>query len=218
MALVFPLSLNDFFNGLPIGVGSVDLTEAMEMSENGKGEILTASMGNRLWKADFDIASCTYEQADAIKARLDTLRYPGRSLLVRPAPYVGPRNDRDGQILTPYDPKIYAVASNNREITFSALPVGLLLEPGDFFGYLYGSNPVRRALHQITVGGTVGSDGRVTVESSSFILPGYSLGSTSAIFLRPVFKAVIVPGSVNPGRKAQQRVEGLSFSLMQTFR
>lgn len=218
MALTFPLPLDEFFDGLPIGGGVVDLDEAMEMSENGKGEILTSTMGNRLWKADFEIRSCSYREAEAIKAKLDTLRYPARSLFVRPSPDIGPANDPDGSILGALTVTIANVAGNNRDVLVGPLPAGFVIKSGDYLSYEYGANPIRYALHQIVSDGVVGIDGFVLLETSSFIQPGWVAFNTAIRLIRPFFKAVLVPGSVNPGRKSQQRVEGMSFSVIQTFR
>jgi hypothetical protein len=218
MPLTFPLPLDEFFDDLPIGAGEIDLSEALEMSETGKGEILTASIGERLWTAKFEIASCSYEEADAIKARLDTLRYPGRSLFVRPTPSIGPVADRDGLIMGVYEPKINTVESNNRVVLLEDLPPNYALNNGDFFSYQYGSNPIRYALHQICNGFEGYPGGGSIIEVSSFVQPGWEAGVTLIELIRPFFKAVLVPGSVNPGRKASQRVEGIAFSLIQTFR
>lgn len=217
MALTFPLPLETFFNGLAIQSGTPDLGEALEMSETGGGEILTAALGNRLWTIDISIASRTYAEGAAIQAKLDLLRYPGRSLLAKLSPMVGPFNDPTGAILGGFTPALYSVAGNNREIVISNVPMNYVLLPGDFVSFTYGTNPTRYAIHQIAVGGNAGSNGRVTVELSSFVAPGYTTGGPVQL-IDPRFKAIVKPGSVTPGTIAGQRNEGFKFTLVQTFR
>lgn len=217
MALVFPLPLADFFNGLPIEAGVVDLGEALEMSETGGGEILTAAIGNRLWKLDIAIATRDYQQGAAIMARLDLLRYPGRSLIARASPVAGPALDPKGLNLGGAAVTLAAVAANNRELTLVGLPNGYTLGPGDMLSFRYGTNPVRYALHRIAAGGAAGTDGRLTVEVTPFIAPGWTVNAPVKL-VGAEFKAVVVPGSVDPGKTGSTRVDGIKFSLIQTFR
>lgn len=217
MALTFPLPLATFFDGLAIQSGTPDLGEAIEMSETGGGEILTAALGNRLWSIDISIASRTYTEGAAIQAKLDSLRYPGRSLLAQLSPMIGPFADPTGAILGAFTPALYAVQANNRDITVSGLPLNYTLTVGDFLSFTYGSNPTRYAIHQILVGGTTDANGRIAVELSSFVAPGYTLGTTIRL-IKPHFKAIVKPGSVTPGTISGQRTEGFKFTLIQTFR
>lgn len=217
MALTFPLPLAAFFDGLAIQTGTVDLGEALETSETAGGEILSAALGNRLWTLEVAIATRSYAEGAAVKAMLDTLRYPGRSLIARASPLYAPINDPNGGKLGGATPLLNGVAVNNREITIGGLPANYVLTAGDFVSFQYGTNPVRYALHQIVVGGTASAQGILRVELSSFVAPGFTTGVPLTL-IKPVFKAVLVPGSVTPGATGSQRVDGIKFSLVQTFR
>lgn len=217
MVLTFPLPLATFFDGLAIQTGTVDLGEALETSETAGGEILSAALGNRLWTLEVTIATRSYGQGAAVKAMLDTLRYPGRSLIARASPLIAPMDDPTGAKLGNAATVLAGVATNNREITINGLPSGYVLTVGDFVSFQYGTNPVRYALHQIVVGGKASAQGSLKVELSSFVAPGFTTGVPLTL-VKPVFKAVLVPGSVTPGATGSQRVDGIKFSLVQTFR
>ena len=216
MALTFPLALNQFFNGLPISQGSPELLDAYQISETAGGEMLSAAIGNRLWQLEVAIATRSYAEGEQIKAKLDVLRYPGRSLLVHSFPLIAPQADPKGVQLGSAIPRIQSVASNNREITISGLPIGYVLTPGDFLSFTYGSNPTRYAMHQIAVGGTANSGGVVTVEISYFVASGWSANAAITL-IKPVFKAVLKPGAAM-GTSGATRTDGIKFTLIQTFR
>lgn len=216
MVLTFPLPLETFFNGLAIQFGTADLGEAVETSETGAGEILSAAIGNRLWMLDIEIATRDYREGERIRALLNTLRYPGRSLLCRPSPLRGPAADPKGTLLGSYVPTIISVATNNREINLQ-LPSMYVLTAGDFLSFTYSANPTRYALHQVAVGGQADGDGKLTVEVSSFVMPGWSVGAAVKL-IDPVFKATVTPGSTKSGKAGQTRIDGISFSVEQTFR
>ena len=218
MALTFPLPLATFFDGLPITQGQPDLGEALEYSQTGAGEILTADLGPRLWKADFQIAAKYYAEIEQIKAKLNTLRYAGRSLLVHSFPLKAPQYDPTGTILGAANVTLASVLSNNRDISLNGLPVGYKLTPGDFLSFQYGSNPVRYALHQVVVGGTAGAGGALNgLEVVPHVRPGYAAGAAVTL-IKPVYKAVIVPGSVDAGISGSMITDGVKFSLIQTLR
>lgn len=218
MAYTFPLSLADFFAGLPIQTAVPDLTEAVEMSQSGGGEILTADVGPRLWKMDISIRPGYYADIEPIKAKLNLLRRAGRSLIVHAIPFKGPQSDPTGAILGASVVTLGAVHPDNREIGLEGLPVGYKITTGDFMSFTYGSNPVRYAMHQFVEDGVAGGDGSTNyIEISDFIRPGFAL-DTPVTLIKPSFKAVVVPGSTNPGRVGQRMIDGLQFSVIQTLR
>lgn len=219
MALTFPLALTDFFAGLPIQTIEPDLDEALDYSETGGGELLTADLGPRLWSASVTLRLGEYGEMENIRAKLDTLRYAGRSLLVHAIPSIGPQADPQGVILGASDVRLAAVAGNNRDVTLSGLPAGYVLKGGDCFSFMYGSNPVRYAMHRIVANADVVANGSgvAVVESSSFIRPGYVINSAVKL-IKPTFKAVIVPGSVRAGTTGGTKTTGISFMLRQTLR
>lgn len=219
MAYTFPLPLADFFAGLPIQTVVPDLLEALEMSQDGGGSILTADVGPRLWKMDISIRPGEYDDIEAIKAKLNLLREAGRSLIVHAIPAVAPRADPTGAILGASVVTLQSVnVANNREITLAGLPAGYKLSVRDCLSFTYGSNPVRYAMHQVVKDVTADGAGvAANVEVISFIRPGFTLDAPVRL-IKPQFKAIVVPGSTNPGRVGQRVIDGLQFSVMQTLR
>lgn len=218
MAYSFPMVLSDFFDGLPIQTSVPDLGEALDYSQTGAGEVITADLGPRLWKMDVSIRLGYYAEIEQIKAKLNVLRRAGSSLLVHSMPLIAPQYDPTGSILGANVIRMTAVAPNNREITLSGFPPGYELTVGDFLSYTYGSNPVRYAMHQIAQTKQANNDGVISnIEVTEFIRPGWA-ANVQVKLIKPVFKAVVVPGSTNPGKSGQRITDGLSFSVVQTLR
>jgi hypothetical protein len=218
MSLSFPLSLSDFFGDLKVGSISFDLPESMVATgTTGSGEILTADTGTRLWAGEVQMAPMSYDDAEAVSAKISTLRQAGRSFFVYNMAKPGPRFDPNGAALDGATPQIKTVASDNRELTLKGLPYGYVLSPGDYLGFAYGGNPTRYALHDLVSGGTANGSGEMTVEVSSFLRPG-AAGNADITLIRPFCKAVLVPGSVSRGVAAGQFITGIKFNWRQTLR
>ena len=218
MAQTFPMLLADFFDGLPIKGFTPDLTEAMEYSRSKGGEIFTADFGPRLWQMDIVVAAGTHAKIEQIKARLQLLRSPGRSLLVGSMPLLYPQKDPLGSIIGASTILLKAVAGNNREINLSGFPAGYELTPGDFLSFTYGSNPVRYAMHQVVAPKIAAGDGTMTaLEVVDFIRPGWVV-DTPVRIRKPMYKAVVVPGSTDIMESDAIMSGGVKFSVIQTFR
>lgn len=217
MALNFPLSLSDFIEKLKVQSQSFDLPESMVATgTTGSGDILTADLGTRLWAGEVQLAPMPYDEAEGVSAVISALRQAGRSFFVHNMAKPGPRFDPAGTLLDGFTPKIEAVASN-RELALKGLPPGYVLSPGDYIGFSYGPEPVRHALHDLVSGGVVSSGGRLTVEVSNFLRPG-AMADTNVTLVRPVCKAVLIPGSVTRGVAAGQFITGIAFKWRQTLR
>lgn len=217
MAYTFPLPLEDFFEGLPIQSFNSDLGEAMEANQTGAGEITTADLGPRLWRNDITIRVGYYADIERVKAKLNILRQANRSLLVHSMPFMYPQYDPDGSILGASVVSLDFVSPNNREVILAGLPENYELTVGDFISFTYGSNPIRYAMHQVVKGKVATALGTALIELSPFIRPGYVLGQTVRL-IKPVYKAVVVPGSTKTGESSGQMTNGIQFSLVQTFR
>lgn len=217
MVQTFPMALDEFFEGLPIQSFKSDLSESMEYNQDASGAILTADMGPRLWKNDIIVRTGNYGTIEQIKARLNLLRYPNRSLFVHAMPFIAPQADFDGSILGASVITLTDVdGSNNRVIELSGFPAGYQLTAGDFMSFTYSSNPIRYAMHQFAESAVADGAGVMTIEVSSFIRPGYVLGSTVTL-IKPYYKAVVVPGSTDVGSMGGQFGEGVKFSVVQTL-
>lgn len=219
MALSFPTSLNNFFGSLPIKSARPDLTESVEINQNGYGELITANLGMRLWEMSITLRNGDYHEMEAHRARINVFRQAGRPFLVHAIPSKFPRYDPTGGILGATLPTLQTVNGNQRDIILAGLPNGYKLYPGDCISFEYGSNPVRYAFHQIVSGPVTANGSGVTpvFEVVPNLRPGYALDSDVRL-ISPRFKAIIKPGSVNMGSSESQRTDGISFSVIQTLR
>lgn len=219
MALLnFPTALDTFFASLPIAKATFECPESLEMSESGAGDLLTADIGERLWQGEVTLGKITRdEDADAITL-IDALR-TGRSFCVFDVRRPYPRADWLGAVLGASAVTIHALPSNNRQVRLTGLPAGYVLRRGDYLGWDYGTNPVRRALHKV-VDDTITADGSGTTAAFE-VLPNVREGATvgTAVRLtRPWCTAIIVPGSVTTGTASATLTEGARFHWRQTLR
>lgn len=217
MALTFPALLSQFFDLLPIQGAQIDLLENYQIDETGNGEVIAASLGERLWQMTVTIREQEYEQAEDTQSLIRMMRREGASFLAYPIPRNYPKNDKGGTTLGSATPKLHSVLGTMRELRISGLPSGYKLGRGDFISFTYGSNPVRYALHQI-VSDTVSADGTgltPVIEVNPELKLGYVIDSDVKL-KKPRFKAVIVPGSVTDYKVAQQWGSQMSFTIRQT--
>lgn len=218
MAQTFPMALADFFSTLPIQGFAPDLGESMEFSRTKGGEITTSDNGPRLWMMNIIIGERPHASIEQIKARLNLLRSPNRSLLVPSMPLLAPQKDPLGSILGSSVVTLTAVASNNREITLEGLPPGYTLSIGDFLSFTYGSNPVRYAMHQVVAEKSADGAGILAaLEVVDFIRPGWTAGAVVTL-VKAFYKAVVVPRSTEVGDSDVLMSKGVKFSVIQTFR
>ncbi|MFD1914110.1 hypothetical protein [Halodurantibacterium flavum] len=214
--LTFPLSTDDFLRRLPISRMTFELQEAMEFSETDQGDLITADLGTRLWQGEITLGRITSDEAADAITLIDVLRSAGRSFAAFDTNRPGPRNDPDGAQLGTATVTVSALSA--RELRLSGLPAGYVLRRGDYLGWDYGSNPVRRALHKVVdLAAMADPAGTVSFE----VVPHLRAGATSlgpVRLLRPWCTAIILPGSTNPGTVSSTITEGASFRWRQTLR
>lgn len=218
MPITFPMNTATFMSLLPIRSMTFDLPESVEVSETGGGEILTAGLGVRLWQGEIELAPMEPDEAAVVLSLLDVARGAGASFMVHDVSRPGPRNDLNGTILGAAAPTLMALQSNNREVRVTGLPVGYAIRNYDYLAFTYAANPTRFALHR-AVGSVTASAGGTTgwLEVVPNIRPGALVGAAVSL-LKASCKAVLVPGSVQPGRRTSRMTEGVSFKWRQTLR
>ena len=217
MAFTFPLTAAQFIDILPVSDMVFDLPEAMEISETGGGEVLTAELGTRLWRGKIWLGDLLADEADEVMTRLDVLRRTGASFMIHDPRRPGPRLDLEGALLGASTPTLDAVMPNRLDIRIARLPPGYQLRRHDYVAFSYGTNPVRHALHRLVGQATANSTGRLVVEVSPAIREGATVG-TSITLIKAACKAVIVPGSVQTGRHKATLTTGVAFDWIQTLR
>jgi len=218
MAISFPLTTADFFGGLRVASCRFTLGGAMMQSRTEGGEIITARRGTRLWQASVTLAPTAHRAAEAVSARLAMLADAGASLLLHPLPVCTPAYDPSGAQLIGFTVTVHTLAANNVEMRLQGCPPGYTLAQGEFLGFGYGSNPIRRAVHQIVSTSVVASGAGVTpiFEVRPAIRPGALVGATVSL-IRPTIQAQIVPGSANYGSADPAATGGISFAAIQTL-
>ncbi len=218
MAYVFPLAAADFMDLLPIREMTFELSEAVETDETGGGEILTADLGTRLWQGEITLGDMLPDEADDALGMLDLLRRAGGSFMCHDRSRPWPRSDWQGAAVAGASPVLHTVAASTREIRISGLPAGYQLRRRDAVAFSYGANPTRYALHRLAAPVTANGSGLTPlVEVTPNIRPGVSTGAAVQL-IKPACKAVIVPGSYQPGRRKARLTSGVSFKWQQTLR
>ena len=222
MALTFPLSLADFFDQVRFTALEFQLSDALEISETGAGEILTARNGQRLWGGTVSIVQNRYRDQEVIQSKLDVLRNSGASFLIgdRFAQY--PKADPDGSILGATAVTVHSIEANNRELKLQGAPDGYTVSAGDHISITYGSSPVKYAYFRVVTGSSFSDATSPTrtglIEVQPFISSSISAGA-SVQLVKPCLKAVYVPGSITGGSRSSLNIEGpIQFSWRQSLR
>jgi len=216
--MTFPLGRAEFMDLLPIAAMTCDCPEQVAMSRTGSGEVLSADVGPRLWQGSIEMDKATHAEVAAFRPLLNLLRGAGRTFMVSDVTRPWPRLDPRGDLLGTAIPKLASVAANMREISLKDLPAGYQLSRGDLLSFSYGAAPIRYALHEL-VGTAIASGAGITglIEVSPALRPGAAVDAVVTL-VRPFCKAMIIPGSVDPGRARATITEGIAFDFIQTLR
>lgn len=219
-ALVFPLSLSQFIDRLLFRDIPFDLPEQVEISGTGGGQVLTARAGPDLWTGEITFGPILRDELREQKALINVVRARGSFMVTDPARRF-PWRDPDGTILGAATPVIGALdAGDARMIGLAGLPAGYALSTGDLLAFEYLSNPVRFALHEISQGPVLadGLGATPLFEVRPHIRPGVITGAAVKL-IDPACKAVVFPGSVQPGSSTRQMVtDGMALRWIQTLR
>jgi len=218
MALTFPVSTAEFFDTLEVSQMTFDCPEQMQVARTGGGEILPANIGPRLWTGEVSLWDQGHSAVAPVLAMISALREPGASFLAYDLTAPAPQSDPDGVALATVTPLILALPSDARMLSLKGLPSGFVLTAGDYLGFSYGTNPVRRALHRVVSGVVAGGTGQTAAfEVTPPRRPGAAI-NTAVSLIKASCKARIVPGSVSSGAAAAGITSGITFKFMQTLR
>lgn len=215
MAYAFPISVGDFLHRLPIQSMTFDLPEAVEVSETGAGELLTADLGSRLWQGEITLGDMTPSEAAVALSMIDVVRGHGGSFFCYDISHPTPRSEPIASRFTATGAKLGAVHANRREVQIAGLPAGYLLQHFDHLAFLYSG---RHALHRVVSMASASGAGQTGwLEVVPPVRPGFVLNSAVSL-RRPACKAIILPGSVQPGRRSHTITKGAAFKWRQTLR
>lgn len=200
MALAFPLAFADFMALIGLEDGSFTLQRNDQVSGLGNGQPLNAELASPLWKFDGQTVAMKNDDAEALAAIFELLEAPGRDFYVANPRKIGPREDKDGDILGSATPSIHSVASNNREARIKGLPSGYVLSRGDMVAVSYGpSESKRRDILRIASAKVTADGDGITplIEFSTFIRAG--VAANDPVLLAPAtMRAKLIPGSYRP--------------------
>jgi hypothetical protein len=195
MAITFPLDRAGFMNQLPIAEMSMTLAEAVDVNQTRGGEVLRADMADRLWQGRIRLGKMKDEEAGRVTALIERLLAADGTFMCYDAKRPFPLLDPTGTIVGPSTPTLHTIGTDRRECRIQALPANYPISAYDRFGLNYGSGPVRMGLFRAVV--TTG---------------------LNIILARPVCKAVIVPGSYDPGSRRRTITDGVEFAFQQAMR
>lgn len=219
MAISFPMSTAEFLDLLPILSLSLECPEVAQVSRTEGGDLIAANMGARLWQGEVTLGSMQRNEAREVSALIDLMRGAGGSFMVYRTTSPFPAADPTGTLLATFAPNIRALSTDARVVQLKGLPAGYTLTRGDLLSFAYRSDPVRTALHSVASASITASGLGQTefFQVTPNIRPGAAVDA-EVFLIRPQCKAIIVPGSVRPGRTTRFITDGMGFSFMQTLR
>lgn len=195
MPVTFPIPLGDFWSALEVSAISCVLSSAVEMSETGSGEILTARNGTRLWGGSVVLVPEQHADADAVVALVELLQDAGGTFLANDPVRRFPIADPAGAAIGAQTFSLTTIASNRREITIAASGGGVTLSRGDHLSFVYGS---RYYYGRVITGAAAAAS--VTVEVVPHVPEDATTGG--AVHLSdPRMTALIVPNTHNFDRR-----------------
>jgi hypothetical protein len=218
MALIFPLPAADFLDLLPCQSVQFHCPPQTAATGLAGGDLIRAEVAPQMWQGAYTMPPMRPRVAASFEVLIEALQGVGGSFYAYKKNQIGPASDPRGIALSGRSVVISSIDVAGSRLRLSGLPAGLVLTLGDFLAFDYSAGPVARALHRLQSGG-VASAGGVSgwLSVSPHIEPGALVGAAVSL-VRPACKAVIVPGSVDPGVTTGNITSGASFSFRQTFR
>jgi len=213
--LSFPLTRGEFMDRLRVAGRNFDLDEALEITELGNGDVISADFGPRLWRGKVQLSQMTYAEAEAIKARISALQYAARDFRAYDPLNRFPQDDPEGTQISGSTPVVLEVDADTRRLKLDGLPAGYTLKSGDRLSLTAaGSGDV--ALFQVVDDEVVAFAGGNTAkfEVVPHIPPVFAAGDAVEL-VRPYCLAKIVPGSFQPGRATKTHILNMSFEFVQ---
>ncbi len=218
MVLTSPLALSDLYDLLNIVSVTFDNPGNQEVTGLESGEILKADLAPQLWRGTITLVPMHHNAAEALKAKLSWLRGPGRAFFVSNPAMPGPADDPDGVILDTATPAILSLNADNKRLALDGLPAGYTLSAGDYISFAYDSDPTRYALHRLIEDAAADGNGETAqFEVEPHIREGAAT-STAVTLIKPFCKAVIIPGTLDPGTSSTVLTHGIQFDFVQTLR
>lgn len=214
MALTFPLSQAAFADRLGIEHVKWKLQDNRQFSGLGSGQILGADLAPSLWTGDVTIGDHYHAKSREMEALINAIiRSQGTFYLYDPR-HKYPASDPKGSALAAFNNVQINSLPDSKSMSLKNLPANFKLPVGTYLSWDYGTDPVRRAFHDIAEEVTASAGGVSPVfEVSPFIRTG-ALVNQVVTLKKPSMKCIITPGSFDPG-SSTSTTSRFIFSVMQ---
>lgn len=216
-ALSFPYSLANFADRLKIESVKWSLKRNDQIDGLESGQILASETAPPLRTGTVNISGLSYDDASEIEALIEGLDGSIQKFMLYGPPRLYPASDPGGVILGGNVVTIFAIDADNKRITVQGLPVGYVLTAGDFIQFPFGPSGVLNAYHRIVQGGVADGAGKAVIELRPHVYAGTVTGVTCTL-KKPAARVIMIPDSFEPGLVRAQRVEGMKFDVIESFK
>jgi hypothetical protein len=215
MALTFPLATNVFADVIDMMQIRFRLSDALNISGNGRGQLIVADLAPKYWEADVTVATMENDRAVQVQALVEGLDGGINDFYFYDPRCAYPQYDPDGSSIISKTIRIETLHSNNKQMTLKQLPTGFQVKAGDMLAFDYGPDDNYRALHRVVSGATAAADGTTgSFEVRPFIQPGAALNAIVSL-IKPAARMKLVPDSFDPGTSRQNVTRGMTFKCRQ---
>lgn len=215
-AITFPLPLSAFADLLKIKSVTADIQRNDQIDGLENGQILASEIAPPLRKLTVNIAPLSYDEDSEISAIIESMDGSIQPFYMFVPPRLYPQSDPKGSLIAGHVITITNVNSDGKSLTLSGFPVGYKVTRGDFVSFNFGGAANLRALHRAVQTVAADASGNAIIEFRPHIHPGTATG-TIVTLVKPALKAIMIPGTYNPGTVESQFVSGKSFQIIERY-
>ena len=205
MSITFPRT--DIITSVRYSDQEFQLVSRQETSTQASGVVRGKDLGSALWQVTYTTVPMLFGDALAFEAALNSLDgvvniFEAGDLRAR-----SPRSN----IAFSDTSTLYTVNANNKALSLQNLTAGMVLSPGDYLQFDYGTS---RALHQVVEGATSNISGYTPeFEVRPHIRPGYVIGNAVKL-INPNGQFTLIPNSVS-SKLSTKNTSVISFKAIQ---
>ncbi len=215
MTISFPYALPFLADKLKIANVVFDIQRNDERSGTGDGRVWQAELAPPLWLATVNLTTMLKDDGKQIAAKIRALGGAQNAFFLYDPQSQYPQKDPTGSILGSAAVKVNTIAGTRTAISLKGLPANYRLTTGDKIQINYSSSPTRYAFLEVSED-IQASAGGITPEFSIFPrVPAGLVTNLDVILKKPAMKALIMPGSHNPGTSDIVTNTGATFKAIQ---
>lgn len=214
MAVSFPLTVNEFWEKLPVSeFEGFDLKYNGSKSIDGAGNIYESRVaGSGRWAATVRCDMQYFADVVKIEALVRTIMARQGTFFAYDLRNPYPAEDPDGSIIDGETVQIKSKGSNNRSIALKGLTNGYVLTRGDRLSVSIGGSAT--ALLEVAENVTATIAGETAeFEISPIGLPTALAVNQTVDLIKPPAKCRIMPGSFKPSTGSGNLSSGMSFTI-----